>query len=303
MEQWFHFYIIVLAVPVLVYYGLYISCLIRKVRCLGVDDGDCIQFLQWALPRMHMRWPGFRKVRRQVCKRIQRRLHQLDLTGIHEYRDLLLQHKVEWGFLDSICRITISRFYRDKRVYEVLQQCILPDLAQRARANQLSLWSIGCASGEEPYTLAMVFKFHLLAQFPAIDYQILATDSDLGMLERARQACYRYGSLKNLPGNWLDSAFIRVDRQFCLKPEFQSHIRFLHHDIRQKAPEGLFDLVLCRNLVLTYFDSQLQWQVMERIRQVMVPGGVLVVGIHEHFPDGASGFSTYFKELGIYQAA
>jgi chemotaxis protein methyltransferase CheR len=270
-----------------------------------VKDSDCVMFLQWALPRIHLRWPGFRKVRRQVCKRIQRRIRQLGLKDINAYQEFLLRQSGEWGVLDNMCRITISRFYRDKKVFEVLQQCVLPELALRAGDrgdNHLHLWSIGCASGEEPYTLAMLFKIHLQAQLPDIDYRILATDSDPNMLERAGQACYPQGSLKNLPVDWRDTVFTEIDHQFCLKPEIKHRVRFMHHDVRDKAPDGLFDLIMCRNLVLTYFDQQLQCQVLERIRQGLVPGGILVVGIHEYLPDGVSGFSDYFNKLGIYQA-
>jgi chemotaxis protein methyltransferase CheR len=276
-----------------------------KLRYLCVKDSDCIMFLQWALPRMHMRWPGYRKVRRQVCKRIQRRIFQLGLIDIHQYKEILLKQRGEWDVLDNMCRITISRFYRDKKVFEVLRQCVLPELARRARVrgeSQLHLWSIGCASGEEPYTLAMLFKIHLQAQFPDIDYRILATDNDPNILERARRACYSWSSLKNLPEDWLDMAFTEFDQQFCLKPQFKHHVRFMRHDVRDKVPDGSFDLIMCRNLVLTYFNPQLQCQVLERIRQVLMPGGILVVGIHEHLPDGMSGFSVYFNKLGIYQA-
>ena len=81
-----------------------------------MKDDRCVGFLQWLLPQLHMRWQGFRKVRTQVCKRIQRRISELELTDVDAYRQYLLTHADEWRILDHSCRVTVSRFYRDKVV-------------------------------------------------------------------------------------------------------------------------------------------------------------------------------------------
>ena len=120
-------------------------------------DTECVRFLQWALPQLHMRWPGFRKVRKQVCKRLGRRLKELGLVDTDAYRQYLVQQPEEWLILDRLCRVVVTRFYRDKRVFETLVEEVLPELATTALAagdKTLRCWSIGSASGEEPYTLA-----------------------------------------------------------------------------------------------------------------------------------------------------
>jgi chemotaxis protein methyltransferase CheR len=83
-----------------------------------IRDPDGVQFLQWGLPRLHLRWPGFRKVRRQVYKRLNRRMLDLQLSGLDEYRVYLENHPTEWAILDTLCWISISRFYRDKGVFQ-----------------------------------------------------------------------------------------------------------------------------------------------------------------------------------------
>ena len=98
-----------------------------------MTDCECVEFLQWALPQLGLRWPGFRKVRRQVHKRIVRRLSELSLTRLSEYRDYLVIHSNEWALLDKLSRISISRFYRDRDVFNHLRDEILPDLARTAR--------------------------------------------------------------------------------------------------------------------------------------------------------------------------
>ena len=97
-----------------------------------MKNAECVDFLQWALPRLGMRWPGFRKVRRQVCKRIDRRLRELGLPDLAAYRIRLGQDSTEWKFLDGACRITISRFYRDRGVFDALGANVLPALARAA---------------------------------------------------------------------------------------------------------------------------------------------------------------------------
>src|SRR5262245_61936230 len=117
-----------------------------------MHDPECTAFLQWALPRLDLRWAGFRKVRKQVCKRLKQRLRLLGLPEFTAYRDQLAANPEEWRVLDDCCRITISRFFRDRGVFETLGDRVLPEIAQRAMREQrdAQCWSAGCASGEEP---------------------------------------------------------------------------------------------------------------------------------------------------------
>jgi chemotaxis protein methyltransferase CheR len=85
-----------------------------------MQDAECVALLRWALPRLGLRWPGFRKVRRQVCKRITRRIRELGLADVTTYRERLESVPEEWPELDALCRITISRFYRDRAVFDHL---------------------------------------------------------------------------------------------------------------------------------------------------------------------------------------
>ena len=99
-----------------------------------MTDRECVELLQWAAPRLRLRWDGFRRVRGQVCKRIGRRLHALGLPGVAAYRARLEADPAEWDVLDSLCRVTISRFYRDARVFDVLRDALLPTALEALRA-------------------------------------------------------------------------------------------------------------------------------------------------------------------------
>ena len=255
-----------------------------------MKDCDCVQLLQWALPRLRMRWPGFRKVRRQVCKRVDRRIEELQLPAVDAYRSYLETHPDEWDVLDRMCRITISRFYRDRWIFTALETRVLPELARSVRATgrrSLSCWCAGCASGEEPYTLAMMWRLSLSQAFGDLRLHIVATDVDPLLLERARLAVYPPSALKDLPAHWRERSFRgrpETDR-FHLRSEYRHDVEFRQHDIRSVPLQEEFDLILCRNLVFTYYVANLQRAVLASLRSCLVRRGVLVVGAHETIPE------------------
>jgi chemotaxis protein methyltransferase CheR len=269
-----------------------------------MKNNDCVQFLQWALPQLHMRWPGFRKVRSQVCKRIDRRLRQLAIDDIQTYRNYLQQHKQEWQVLDELSRITISRFYRDRAVFEFLTQQVFPELAKNVlmrHDKQLKVWCAGCASGEEAYTLSLIWLLQLQAHFADLKIAITATDVSADIITRARRACYAYSSVKNLPAPWREQAFRTQQQSYCLKPVFQQPVRFLQQDIRRQIPDDCFDLIVCRNLVFTYFDTPMQCRILEQIEHAFNPGGALIIGIHESLPPCATQFSICSERLKVFR--
>ena len=250
------------------------------------SDTECTVFLQWALPLRDLRWPGFRKVRRQVCKRLKRRIEQLGITDFAAYRARLASDPAEWLVFDECCHITISRFFRDRGVFEVLRQRVLPDIAARARreGRAARIWSAGCASGEEPYTLKILWDLEVMNSYPGVSVSILATDVDEAMLRRAQSACFEATSLHELPRDLIDKAFDRTDSLFCVRQQHRKGVEFAYQDVRSEAPTLCFDLILCRYVAFTYFAQPLQRQVLARLAHHLLPSGYLVVGTHEQLP-------------------
>ncbi len=268
-----------------------------------MKDSACVAFLQWALPILGLRWKGFRRVRRQVCKRIGRRLSALGLPDLDAYRARLAADEAEWRILDSLCRVTVSRFYRDRGVFDHLRHRLLPELVAGAAPGRLHLWSAGCASGEEPYTLSILWRLGLAAARPGIEPCILATDADSALLERARDALYPASALKELPTAWREAAFVAHGARFRLRPEFRRGVEFRCADIRSDLPEGAFHVVLCRNLVFTYFEEALQRRLLDDIAARLRPGGALVIGSHEALPSGAAGLIPCAAAPGVFRKA
>ncbi len=266
-----------------------------------MKDVDCVRFLQWLLPKLQMRWPGFRKVRRQVCKRIDRRLIELGIADVATYQDWIAAHPEELQILDSLCRITISRFYRDRGVFDQLRDDVLPALAADARANdrrEVWCWSAGCASGEEPYTVKIIWK---QAVSPDVTLKIIATDSDPQMLERASRGCYPRSSLKDFPSQWTASCFAAVGDEYSIRAEYRSGIEWCRQDIREEMPDGPFDLILCRHLAFTYFDEALQVKTLHEIVSRLRPVGILVTGKQESLPTAAAELIEYQPRTGLYR--
>jgi chemotaxis protein methyltransferase CheR len=253
----------------------------------SMDDRGCIAFLQWALPRLRMRWPGFRKVRSQVCKRLTRRVGALGFDDLQSYRGYLAENQAEWELLDGLCRITISRFYRDRKIFNTLGSLVLPELLdqlQQQGGRSLSCWCIGAASGEEPYSVSLLWNQSGFAKHDTT-LRILATEADCYMINRAETACYPAASLKELPPGCREKTFHRKDDLFCLEERFRKPVRFLQQDIRRDLPYGSFHLIFCRNLVFTYYAPEPQKEIMTRILGRLRPGGAFVIGSHEHLPD------------------
>jgi chemotaxis protein methyltransferase CheR len=269
-----------------------------------MKDESCINFLQWALPKLKLKWPGFRKVRKQACKRIGRRIAELNIADIDGYRAYLQENPDEWLKLDAMCRITISRFCRDRGLFDYLGSRFLPGLIQQAAqtgTRTIRCLCIGAASGEEPYSISLLWDLAGIPGSTELDFQIIATEIDPAMIGRAQKGCYPSSSIRELPEDWLAKAFEQKKDQYCLKQIYRQRVTFIEQDVRQSIPVGPYHLILCRNLVFTYFDNGLQTAILDHIAAQLLPGGSLVIGAHESLPENAAGLIQWDPNEGIFK--
>ncbi|UCF68287.1 MAG: chemotaxis protein CheR [Acidobacteriota bacterium] len=269
-------------------------------------DEELVGFLQWALPRAGLRWRGFRRVRRQVGRRLSRRLQELGVADLAAYR-LLLEacpdpKSDEWRRLARMCRVTISRFYRDRRVWAQLRRHLLPDIVQhavRAGHEELLFWSAGCASGEEPYTLALAWQHDLAWRWPAIACRIVGTDVDRVVLGRAADGVYDASSLRELPRHWREASFRPEGQSWRIADSLREAVSFVEHDVERAPPLAGADLVLCRNLVFTYLHEAGQRRFLAKLSAQARAESPLVIGCHESLPPNA-GFGPHPLGHPIY---
>lgn len=270
-----------------------------------MSDPDCVTFLQWALPRLELHWPGFRRVHRQVCRRVARRARALGLYEMAEYRAYLEAHKGEWRTLATLCTVSISRFWRDRAVFDCLAEHVLPELARSAierGADALEAWSAGCASGEEPYSLALLWHVRVGPRFPGLALRVLGSDIDPVLIGRARVGCYPPSSLKAVPED-LRSAFEARDRSRCLAEAVRRYVAFVQQDLCAETPPRRFDLVLCRNLAFTYFAPELAARTLADLATRLRPGAALVIGLHEKLPAEAQSITPWPGCRAVYRSS
>lgn len=162
--------------------------------------------------------------------------------------------------------------------------------------------SSSCASGEEPYTLSILWTLRLADRFPGLRLRVLATDTDERVLGRARAAEYPASSVRDLPTGWLEQAFEECDGCFRVREPFRAVVELRQEDVRRELPDELFRVVLCRNVAFTYFDEASQRETLARILTRLSPGGVLIVGPHERLPPGEP-LQPVGARLGIHRPA
>lgn len=203
-----------------------------------MNNTNCTAFLQWALLRFELHWSGFRKARRQVCKRLKPRAHELSLQEHSVYPARLEADPSEWQILDECCHITISTFFRDRGIFEVVRKQLLPAIAVRAKRKErdVKVWSAECASGEELYTLKILRDGEVASGYPGVSLAILASDVDKAMLARAREGRFVQTCLHELPLPLNEQAFEREGARYCVKPNHREGIVFLNQDIRTETP-------------------------------------------------------------------
>jgi chemotaxis protein methyltransferase CheR len=271
-----------------------------------LPDAECVELLRFALPRLELRWEGFRRVRRQVCRRIARRMRELGLPGASAYRARLEADPGEWRRLDAMCHISISRCFRDREVFGALERRVLPALAGRARAlgrASLRAWCAGCASGEEAFSLAALWASSLAPREAGLRLSILATDVDEQLLVRARRGVFRASSLREVPTDLRAQGFEQREEGFAVREALRRDVEFSCQDLREQMPEGPFDLILCRNVAFTYFSAALQREILARFGARLVPGGALVIGLHESLPAPHLGFAPWPGARAVYARA
>lgn len=261
-----------------------------------------INFLKWALQQKGYRWAGFRKPQNQVLKRVQQRMHELDLSGgFTEYKDYLESNPEEWENFDALCDVTISRFFRDREIWDYLRFDVLPTLIKRETPEKKRVWSAGCCNGEEACSIAMLFDMVCTdAGLNSVD--ILATDRNEEVLTRAKTGKYSSGSLREVKEHEIDKYFQKgsAGEEYGVIDRLKKQITFEKRDIRDSLPEGVFDMVFCRNLAFTYFSTSYQHNFLNRVASITRKDGFLVLGKGETLPSHQL-FKRVHQKFTVYK--
>ena len=238
-----------------------------------------------------------------ILRRIGRRMAITHNGNIRDYADYLRTHTGEVDELVRAFLIKVTGFFRDPEAYEFIKQSIIPELVQRGSENGrvLRLWSAGCATGEEAYSLALLLADHLGPEFPEWSIKIFATDLAADAIAFARRGLYPENILADLPPQYRERYFERIDHGFRVSKALRQVVIFGQQDISRGVPFPRIDLVTCRNLLI-YLKPEMQQVVLDLFSYSLHPArGFLFLGKAETARPMKGTFELVNKKWKIYR--
>jgi len=240
--------------------------------------------------------------RASLSRRIHRRIENVGVEGFEAYRDLLEADPGEQLHLANTILINVTRFYRDESAWAYMRDHAIPTIVDRkAPGEQIRVWSAGCASGEEAYTLAMLLADHLGVDQFKERVKVFATDIDDDALAEARSGAYTAEQLDAVPSEQRDRYFRPTNGGFVFRSDCRRSVIFGRHDVTVDAPISRLDLLICRN-VLMYFVADTQRRVLQRFHYALGEDGLLFLGKAETVFSHADLFAPVDAALRIFRA-
>jgi two-component system CheB/CheR fusion protein len=224
----------------------------------------------------------FREYKRaSLVRRIRTRMQQLRVPDFGRYIEYLDRHQGEHVELFNTILINVTTFFRDPQAWRVLAEEALPRLLHGpSESRSLRVWSVGCSSGEEAYSIAILLAEQLGERARTFNVKIYATDVDEEALVAARHGVYRVEDVKDVPTPLLERYFVRDGQTFRFRRDFRRWVIFGRHNVVQDPPLSHVDLLICRN-VLIYFTGDLQDKILARFHYAIREGGFLFLGRSE----------------------
>ena len=243
------------------------------------------QQFQQLLNHLQLSWPGYRKVRKGAKKRIGRHMRDLGSNSMQLYLEQLTKDSEAKKQCELLMSVSISRFFRDRKLWQVIEEQILPALIEKC-GGSLKAWSVGCACGEEVYTLKIIWEQIRLTFRNLPKLEITATDLNPLVLERARNGKYPRSSIREVTEDLMALYFYtkKGGKQFKIKDMLKSGIKWIEQDFFTDPPGSGFHLIFVRNNLLTYYQDKRVKPVLSKIVKSLDMGGYLVIGSHEKLP-------------------
>ena len=226
---------------------------------------------------------------RQMKRRIDSLIAKAKIKSYDEYVEALRTNKELLEEFVAYLTINVSEFYRNPEQWELMKKTVLPYLFDKF-GKRLRIWSAACSTGDEPYTLVMV-----LSKFVPMDnIEIIATDIDKQILEKAQLGLYNEKSVRGLPKEYVKEFFTQVGtRNYQIKDEVKKHVKFQQHNLLKDEYPKNMDMIVCRN-VMIYFTEEAKSVMYQKFNNSLKKEGILFVGSTEQIiSPGKYNFSTY----------
>jgi chemotaxis protein methyltransferase CheR len=263
-----------------------------------MDDNSFRRLLDW----LGLSWPGYARVRKGVKKRIGRHMQEMSCQTMEDYLRTLSDPDI-LNKVERLMSVSISHFFRDRYLWRVLGEEILPDIISRYN-EKIYVWLAGCALGQEVYSFTILWAMlkSRFARFPQL--HLRATDLNPDYLERAKAGVYSRNSLKGLPDN-VRSIYFRTSPEKahyfvvdCLKDDIVWQV---HDLMRQTPPAGKFQIIFLRNSLLTYYPEENRTPVFLKVVDSLDEKGFLFIGRREKLPYPIQTLSSFKDCSYIFQ--
>ncbi len=236
-------------------------------------------------------------------RRVNVRVRATSSENYGEYLRLLKKDSEEYEYLIKALTINVSEFFRNPETFEVIEKEVIPFLI-KSRSDSIiksiRIWSAGCATGEEAYSLAILLHRVLGRDFDKFRISIIGTDIDTLSLENAQKGVYRENVLKNVDESTKENYFVKRSETYQVSDQLKSMIRFKRHDMISESCTDRFDLIICRN-VMIYFKKEVQEQLQLNFHKALNRGGFFVIGKAETLLGAASNhFKPYNSRERLY---
>jgi chemotaxis protein methyltransferase CheR len=239
-----------------------------------------------------------------IKRRLAIRMHANNVDSYREYARLLKREPTEYDELIGALTITFSEFFRDISVFEYFRRTVLPSLIQDKRRKKqkiIRIWSAGCASGEETYSIALLLRDFLGPNLGNFLIFVHGTDIDIECLEKAKTGLYSYEEVKGVRKDFLSRYFVMDKGKYKVSEEIKRIVKFEKHDLISGKPLGHFDVIVCRNVSI-YFSRAMHEKFYMILSNALNKDGFLVIGKTEMlYGDAKNLFIPVDAREGIYK--
>ena len=228
-------------------------------------------------------------------------LAAIEGKDIGRYIQMLETEPNELALLAKDLLINVTHFFRDPQVFDALAQGIIPDLLRSHAPNRpIRIWIAGCSTGEETYSLAMLFREAISAAKLGIKIQVFASDVDPDAIAVAREGLYPETIEADVSADRIVRFFTKEDRSYRVSPELRAAVVFTVQDVLADPPFSRLDFVSCRNLLI-YLRPEAQAKVVALFHFALEPGGILLLGTSETIGEDSRRFAIISKQERLYR--
>ncbi|OBF15555.1 chemotaxis protein CheR [Mycobacterium kubicae] len=267
----------------------------------GTTDESFEAVLRYLRDSRGFDFTGYKRT--SLMRRVRHRMEQAGYSAFDEYLDVLQASSDEFAALFNTILINVTAFFRDPEAWEFISSDVIPRmLAERGPDDPIRVWSAGCASGQEAYTLAMLLTEALGADAFRQRVKIYATDVDEEALALARSAAYDARAIESVPPEMLGRYFEQVNGRYLFHKDLRRAVIFGRNDLVKDAPISRVDLLVCRN-TLMYFNAETQRNVLGRLHFALAPQGTLFLGHAEMLLSHSDRFTPLNLKNRIFRKA